>query len=122
MRANGDSRIQRGIWAERKVCEYLLQQGLRLVESNYRSPFGEIDLVMKDADSLVFVEVRFRTSTRFVDPVETIDARKQRKLRATAEHYLQRRRGLASMPCRFDVAALTLEHDRPRIEWIQDAF
>ncbi len=122
MRANGDSRLQRGLWAERKVCEYLLQRGLQLVESNYRSPFGEIDLVMKDEDNLVFVEVRYRSSTRFVDPIETIDARKQRKLRATAEHYLQRRHRLAAMPCRFDVAALTLERGRPRIEWIQDAF
>jgi putative endonuclease len=95
---------------------------LRLVARNVRSPFGEIDLVMEDAETLIFVEVRYRNTQRFGGPAESVDGRKQRKLRATAEHFLQRNAKLARRPCRFDVVAITAENGAPEIEWIPDAF
>ena len=87
------------------------------MERNYRSRRGEIDLIMRDARTLVFVEVRFRASTRFGTPAESVDVRKQRKLAATAAHYLQSNQ--TNLPCRFDVIALSGTN---HIDWIRNAF
>lgn len=97
-----------------------------MVERNYRSPYGEIDLIMRHASTLVFVEVRYRRSVQFGSPAETVDRRKQVKIRATAEHYLQRHIQGAGVSCRFDVVALTPAPDSgptsPKITWLRDAF
>lgn len=92
--------------SERLAEQFLQSQGLTLVERNYRCKAGEIDLIMRDDEHLVFVEVRFRKSGRFGSASETIDSRKQQKVIRAAEHYLQARwRG--SLPaCRFDVIAI----------------
>ncbi len=107
------------IGAEKEILArtYLERQGLRPVARNYRCRLGEIDLVMRDADTLVFVEVRFRASTRFGSPAETVDRRKQRRLAATAEIYLQQHPN--ALPCRFDVVAIS---GNDRIDWIRNAF
>lgn len=76
---------------------------------------------MEDNHYLVFVEVRFRGSSRFGGAVASIDKRKQAKLRATAEHYLQRTHQTGDRPCRFDVVVLGAAGS-PECEWIQDAF
>lgn len=102
---------------ERLACDYLQAKGLRLLERNYRCKRGEIDLVMHERGTLVFVEVRFRASSRFGTPAETVDIHKQRKLAAAAAHYLQRNQ--TNPPCRFDVIAFS---GSDRIDWIQDAF
>jgi putative endonuclease len=102
---------------ERLACTYLEKSGLRLLDRNYRCRRGEIDLVMRDADILVFVEVRFRASSRFGTPAETVDIRKQRRLAAAAAHYLQRHP--TNLPCRFDVVALSGANS---INWIRSAF
>lgn len=102
---------------ERLACAYLDSRGLRLLERNYRCRRGEIDLVMREADTLVFVEVRFRASTRFGTPAETVDLKKQRRLAAAAAHYLQQNPN--NLPCRFDVIALSGPN---RIDWIRGAF
>jgi putative endonuclease len=96
---------------------YLERRGLHGVTSNYRCRLGEIDLVMRDADVLVFVEVRFRASDLFGTPAETVGPRKQRRLVAAAGHFLQRHR--LNLPCRFDVVAIGAGD---RVDWIQDAF
>lgn len=104
--------------AAEQVAEIFLQtHGLQLVERNFRRRFGEIDLIMLDQDSLVFVEVRKRSSSRFVDAAESIDWRKQRKLLRTAEAYLQQ--NFWHGPCRFDVVVLD---KNDTVEWLQDAF
>jgi putative endonuclease len=102
---------------ERLACAYLQGRGLRLLERNYRCRRGEIDLVMREAGTLVFVEVRFRASTGFGTPAETVDIFKQRKLAAAASHYLQHYP--TNRPCRFDVIALGGNN---RVDWIRDAF
>jgi putative endonuclease len=93
------------------------RQGLRLIRRNHRCRFGEIDLVMRDETCLVFVEVRFRRSSRFGAPAETVDLRKQRRLAAAAQHYLQAHPSV--LPCRFDVVAIS---GSERIEWLKNAF
>lgn len=106
-----------GDWAEAVALGHLQAAGLRLVERNYRCRFGEIDLIMRDGDCLVFVEVRQRRNRRFGSGADSIDGRKRRKLALTAEHFLQARGGDGG--CRFDVVSLDADN---RIDWIPGAF
>ncbi len=110
-----------GELAERDALRHLLQQGLRPVERNFRCRGGEIDLIMLEDDCLVFIEVRYRRSTRFSDPATTVDARKQQKLLRTAALYLARNRRFGRLATRFDVVALTGD-GASSICWIRDAF
>lgn len=109
---------QQGSDAERLAAAYLVQRGLTLLSSNYQCRFGEIDLVMREADTLVFVEVRLRSHHGFGGAAYSITADKQRKLALAAQHYLQQH---GSRPCRFD-AILMDKADMAHIEWIRNAF
>jgi putative endonuclease len=102
---------------ERLAEDYLKRRRLQPIARNHRCRFGEIDLVMRDGATLVFVEVRYRRSDRFGTPAETVDRRKQQRLAAAASHYLQAHPTV--LPCRFDVVAVNGED---RIEWIKNAF
>ncbi|NND80831.1 MAG: YraN family protein [Gammaproteobacteria bacterium] len=107
--------------AEKLALDYLRKQGLSLLEKNYRSRFGEIDLIMRQNDYLVFVEVRYRKSGDYGGALASIDQRKQRKLRRTAETYLQRHKA-SDQACRFDILCLQGELDQAQIEWLENAF
>lgn len=117
-----NDRAQTGKQAEADACDYLQRQGLTLVERNYLCKRGEIDLIMQDKKATVFVEVRYRRSSRFGSSAESVDWRKQKKLLATAQHYLQQHPKAAQGACRFDVVALTTENKQQQINWIVDAF
>ncbi|MBU0501111.1 MAG: YraN family protein [Gammaproteobacteria bacterium] len=106
--------------AEDLALAYLTGRGLRLIERNYSTRLGEIDLVMGDGDCLVFVEVRFRRPGRFGDAVESVGRRKQGRLLRVAEAFLLEHPVQARRPCRFDVVGMGA--DQGKIEWIQDAF
>lgn len=108
--------------AEDLACQYLHQRGLQVIERNYNTRYGEIDLVMQDRDTTVFVEVRYRRQTGVVDPLSSIDPRKQRKLTRTAQCYLQQQQQHALVPARFDVVAVTEQGTQFHIEWIKNAF
>ncbi len=112
---------QRGREAEQQAEAYLEQHGLRAVTRNYRTLRGELDLVMRDGDSLVFVEVRYRKDTGFGGAAESVHRAKQRHVIAAAQYYLQQHR-LTRSACRFDVVLLAPEAGRDRITWIKDAF
>ncbi len=114
--------LDRGREAEERACRHLQQQGLTLSQRNYRSPYGEIDLVMQERDTLVFVEVRFRASASFGSPAETVDARKQGRLRATAEHYRQNIPRASKKACRFDIVAITGNSEDGDFCWLRDVF
>ncbi len=105
--------------AENQACNYLQQQGLKLIERNYRSRRGEIDLVMQQDKTLVFVEVRLRTNERFGSAAESVTPRKQGRIIAAAQHYLQQQPN--SLACRFDVVAISGK-EAPSINWIPNAF
>jgi putative endonuclease len=108
--------VERGRVAESGAERFLEQRGLRVVDRNFRRRFGEIDLVAREGDVLVFVEVRKRSHRGFADGAESIDQRKRQRLVRTAEAYLQQRHWRG--PVRFDVVVLDA---RDRIEWLQDA-
>ena len=104
--------------SEQIAASYLQQQGLIMVTSNYQCRYGEIDLIMRDGKTLVFVEVRLRRSDNFGGAAMSITAAKQQKLARTAEHYLQQHGNKA---CRFD-AILMHRPSADDIEWIKNAF
>lgn len=106
--------------AEALARRYLEQQGMRTLERNFRSRFGEIDLVMRDGDALVFVEVRYRRSTAFGGPLASVDKRKQQRLHAAAQLFVQQHARYARDPMRFDVVGITGEDNT--VEWLADAF
>lgn len=104
--------------AERLAAKHLQQHGLKLLESNYRCRFGEIDLIMRDGSEIVFVEVRLRTNTAFGGAGASITRAKQQKLSRTADHYLMQH---GNAPCRFD--AVLLESLSPdNLQWLKNAF
>jgi putative endonuclease len=106
-----------GAQAELIAAQYLQGQGLKLVEANYRCRFGEIDLIMRESDTLVFAEVRQRSRNDFGGAAASIDTRKQQRIILTAQHFLA---SLPSPPpCRFD--ALLLDKTGT-VEWIKGAF
>lgn len=112
--------LARGKDAENRACHYLQAQGLQLLHRNYRSKGGEIDLILQDTDSLVFVEVRYRRQAGFGSAAESVDWRKQSKLIACARHFMQAHPDTARQPCRFDVIAVNGSSND--IGWIQNAF
>ena len=111
--------LKRGLQGEDLALQHLREQGLTLLERNYRSRWGEIDLIMQDAAALVFVEVRLRAESHYGSAAESIGARKRQRLTRTAEHYLQHQRDGRA---RFDVIAITTRDNDNHIEWIKDAF
>lgn len=112
-----------GSAAESLALAYLESRGLTCLLRNYRCRHGEIDLVVRDGSTLVLVEVRSRSSRRYGGAAGSVDARKQKRLVATASHLLLTRPDLRKYPARFDVIAI---HDdglrSPQIDWIRDAF
>lgn len=110
----------RGEAIERLAAAWLAERGLVLLASNQHAKGGELDLVMRDGDTLVFVEVRHRADTRHGHPLETITPLKQRRLIRAARFYLHRN-GL-SCPCRFDVLAATGLPPHLEFDWVANAF
>lgn len=86
---------------------YLQKKGYRVVEANYRCPYGEIDLIAFRGDRLVFVEVRTRTGSSFGTPAESITAKKRTRLRKSALYFMRSRYG-RELPCRFDLIAILM--------------
>jgi putative endonuclease len=106
-----------GARAEQVAAQFLQRQGLKLVETNYSSRFGEIDLILRDGETLVFAEVRQRSRSDFGGAAASIDTRKQHRLILTAQHYLGSLPHIP--PCRFDAVLLDAAEN---IEWIKNAF
>lgn len=109
----------KGSDAEQLAASYLQRRHLVLVAQNYRCRFGEIDLIMRDGATLVFIEVRMRATGQFGGAAASITPAKQAKLIRTARHYLSEIDN--EPPCRFDAILLSGD-DGQEIEWIRDAF
>jgi putative endonuclease len=111
--------VSSGARAEQLAADFLKKNGLSLLHQNYRCRFGEIDLIMQDGATLVFVEVRLRSRADFGGAAASIGAAKQGKILLTARHYLSTLRKIP--PCRFD-ALLLHSADGTQIEWLKNAF
>ena len=123
-RPRADTRLI-GQIAEDKALLILERKGLKLVCRNHHCRAGELDLIMLDQDTLVFIEVRFRRQTHFGSGADTVDYRKQQKIIRAAQHFLQNQ-GYSQLPaCRFDVLAATLTKKNEtslQFDWIKNAF
>lgn len=108
--------MERGKAAEEAAAAYLARQGLTLVERNWRCKGGEIDLIMRDGKTLVFVEVRARNNARFGGAAASITAVKQARVAHAAQLYLARLKAVP--PCRFDAVLF----DGGALSWLRDAF
>tara|TARA_R110000868_G_scaffold226313_1_gene478872 strand:+ start:87 stop:461 length:375 start_codon:yes stop_codon:yes gene_type:complete len=104
--------------AEDRALAHIEQHGLTLVARNFRCKCGEIDLILKDGDVLVFVEVRYRKRQDYGSALESVTASKQKKIHNSAQYYLQTKALGESQAIRFDVVAMSPND----IQWIQHAF
>lgn len=119
-----DRHIKHGRWGEDQASLYLQQAGYRIIARNWRCRSGEIDIIACDADVLVFVEVRTRSGPDFGTPEESVDQRKQRKVRHVSDVYLYMNSEAAYDEIRFDVIAVYADRDYQHadIHHIKDAF
>lgn len=117
------SRDDHGRMGEDVAHRYLRGHGCTVVARNYRtrSGSGEIDLVAWHGETLVFVEVKTRSTAEFGEPEAAVDAEKQQRLHRAARDYA-RRAGVEWEKTRFDIVSVVIERHRVRIEWIRDAF
>lgn len=123
-----------GQWAERQALKLAELQGYALVQANYHSPYGEIDLIVQRGQELLLIEVKARSRTAYAQAAETVSACKQRKMLKTALHFLNARPAFQQHDCRFDVIcfdfhqrfAKSIQHDFSNFtydqQWIENAF
>lgn len=111
----------KGFEFERKAERYLVNQGLKPVQQNYNCKLGEIDLIMLDGTTIVFIEVRYRNTAKYGSALESITSSKRGKLLKAANHYLTNQ-SLQNRPCRFDVIAFDKTTNDTEISWIVSAF
>lgn len=107
--------------SETLAARYLAEKGYEILEQNYRSPRGEIDIIAKDGDTIVFVEVKSGRSPRFGHPKGYVTYHKQRKIQFAALHWLKAS-GCSRAKARFDVIAVCSEKNNTVIELIRNAF
>ncbi|WP_076417249.1 YraN family protein [Colwellia sp. UCD-KL20] len=105
------------------ASEYLILQNLTLLDQNFHSKYGEIDLIMLDNSMYVFVEVKYRKNAQFGGSLVAVSPSKQQKLRLCAKYYLQQKQlNEYNTPCRFDIVALEGDIKKPNINWLKNAF
>ena len=117
------SSAETGKDAEQQALEHLQRQGLRLLAQNWLCKRGELDLVMLDGDTVVFVEVRYRKHAQWGGALASIDGRKRQKLILAAQFFLQKEHRWADCSCRFDVVAMeSTPSGTADLTWLKNAF
>ena len=114
-------RVVFGKTGEDLACRELERRGYAILARRYRLRIGEIDIVCRDGETIVFVEVKARGGREFGEGAEAVTALKRRRLTMVAGEYLMKHR-LADRPCRFDVVSIRVEDDRPVVDVFQNAF
>ena len=111
-----------GAYGERVAVVFLKTKGFEIVTTNYRTRYGEIDIIATDSEYLVFAEVKTRRNTNYGLPTEAVDFRKQAKLRKTADRWMQSNQHVLLQP-RFDIIEVyTTDPNLPAVRWIPNAF
>jgi putative endonuclease len=106
---------------EALAVKHLKKAGYKIIETNYHTRLGEIDIIAEDKDTIVFVEVKSRRSVNFGNPKQAVTLRKQKKISMVALYYLKAT-GQSSAKARFDVVTVISSQDRPQVEIIKNAF
>jgi len=107
---------------EEFASKKLVEKGLKIVSQNYLCKMGEVDLIARDKQDLVFVEVRYRKSESYGGSLASVDKKKQKRIILAANHYLQKHDLTNKIPCRFDVFAITGTIQDLNYNWIKAAF
>ena len=118
-----EARRALGKLGEAAAAAYLQRNGVRILAANFACAAGEIDLIGREREALLFIEVKTRTSEAFGPPHLAVHQRKQHQIVRAAQWYLADRR-ISETACRFDVVAVTFppDNETPRIHWVRDAF
>jgi len=120
---NKPSSLSKGKFTEEFAKQYLIQQGLVFIDSNFHSRQGEIDLIMKDGQVFVFIEVKYRKNNLFGGAVSAVSQLKQKKIKHCVAFFLQKiNLNEYNTPCRFDVIALEGNINQPEVTWLKNAF
>ena len=107
---------------EEEACEFLRRNRCKILERNYRTRSGEIDIIAKSGKIIIFVEVKTRSSANFAQPWEAVGFRKRQNIKSAARQYISRH-DLRDCEFRFDVVSIVVNDAlRPQIEWIEEAF
>jgi putative endonuclease len=114
-------RQSKGARGEERAAAFLREQGYRILDRNYRCTLGEVDIIARDGSTVVFVEVKTRSSERFGTPQAAIGLQKQKRMTAIALYYLKGK-GWLGKPARFDVAAVSLDEGRATVTLFKNAF
>lgn len=122
MSASLSAKQQQGQMAEQAALVFLQARGLQLIERNARFSVGEIDLILRDGNTLVFVEVRQRKSNAFGGAAQSIDSRKMKKCALAAQCWLKMHPQFNNASCRFDAVLLTGCENDWQIQWLENAF
>lgn len=113
----------KGQLTEQLAANYLKKEGLSLITTNFHSRHGELDVVMKDGSTYVFVEVKYRQSSQFGGAIAAVSPKKQQKLKLCASFYFQQLQlNEYNTPYRFDVVAMQGALTQPQITWLKNAF
>ena len=116
-----NSRQKFGEKSESIAVSYLKKQGYKIIEQNYRTKLGEIDIIAKEKGTIAFIEVKSRKSKNFGNPKWAVTPKKQRKISMVALWYLKTTKQ-SNVKARFDVVSIISDHDNPSIEIIKNAF
>jgi putative endonuclease len=119
---NNSSNNHQGADAEKQALAYLQQQGWHLLYANYRSKFGEIDLIVQQGQTLLFVEVKQRSSAAFGSAQAMVTTQKQQKIILTSQYFLQQHPQYQKYHLRYDVIAISTAQADAQITWLPNAF
>ncbi len=111
-----------GLKGEELAIRFLKKRGYKIIARNFRCRHGEIDVVASEGDTIVFVEIKARSTVDFSLPQDAVDHHKQAKVIHAATTYLMEKKLYDQVPVRFDVVAVNLNSTKPKIELIKDAF
>lgn len=121
-RKNEISKREFGENFEKLAAQQLALKGLKIITENYLCKMGEIDIIARDNQDLVFVEVRYRKSQAYGGSIASVDKKKQKRVILAASHYLQKHKLTNKVACRFDVFAITGNVNQLSYNWIKGAF
>jgi putative endonuclease len=111
-----------GLWWERYVCAFLAERNVQIIDTNFHSRFGEIDVVALDQEVLVFIEVRFRRASRFGSAVSSVTQKKQHKIIQTAHTFRSDHPAYCHRTCRFDIIGIDTHRQHTQVRWLKAAF
>ncbi|MGJ8691616.1 MAG: YraN family protein [Thalassotalea sp.] len=123
MKWNNTNTKHKGDYTENLAKNFLIENKLKIIAQNFNCRYGEIDIIAKNADAFIFIEVKYRKQNQFGGAISAVAISKQEKIRSTAQFFLQQHQlNEYNTPCRFDIVAIDGNISKPQITWLPNAF